>query len=122
MSPVVEPKTSSEDCPTNREAECPMRKPGMDVAPTRNSSKESLTACEMEFFLSLAVGDRIHVADHETGTLWRGRIDLTSPEHGFAWLITDYGERKLADIAVHSLRPPEQLAACGTPRRESPHR
>lgn len=84
--------------------------------------KESLTACEIEIFLSLAPGHCIAVRDHETGALWLGWVDMTFPENGFVWVITDVGERKLLDAGVHTVCRPEESGACGSVRREAGHR
>lgn len=35
-----------------------------------------------------------------TGESWHGSVDLTFPEQGFVWVISDLGERKLLDITV----------------------
>jgi hypothetical protein len=108
-------------CPAARQAGCSLRTAALDAAPGRNGLKESLTACEIEIFLSLARGDRIAARDHETGALCCGRVDMTFPEHGFVWVITDVGERKLLDIGVHTIWRPEESGACGRVRRESGH-
>ena len=106
-------------CPAPRQARCSLRAAALDAAWGRNGSKESLTECETEIFLSLARGHRIIVRDHETGALWHGRVDMTFPEHGFVWVITDVGERKLLDIAVHTVWRPDQSGARGSVRREA---
>ena len=80
-------------CHAARQAGCSLRTAALNVAPGRNGLKESLTECEIGVFLSLARGHRIAVRDHETGALWRGRVDMPFPEHGFVWVITDVGER-----------------------------
>ena len=98
-------------------AGCSLRAAAVDVLPRRNGLKESLTRCEIEVFLSLARGDRIAVRDHETGALWRGCVDLTFPDHGFVWVITDYGERKLLDICVHTIWRPDESGACASLHR-----
>jgi hypothetical protein len=36
---------------------------------------------------------------------------MTFPEHGFVWVITDFGERKLLDIGVHTLWRPDESGA-----------
>ena len=71
--------------------------------------------------MSLARGHRITVRDHETGALWRGWVDMPFPEHGFVWVITDVGERKLLDIGVHTVWRPDQSGACSSVRREGCH-
>lgn len=81
--------------------------------------EESLTECEIEVFLSLSPGDPVAVRDHETGALWRGRVDMTFPDHGFVWVITDVGERKLLDIGVHTVGRPEESGAYSSARREA---
>ena len=104
-------------CPAARRAGCSLRTVALDAAPGKNGLKESLTECETEIFLSLARGHHIAVRDHETGALWRGRVDLTFPDHGFVWVITDVGERKLLDIGVHTIWRPDQSGACGNLHR-----
>ncbi|MGO4807772.1 hypothetical protein AB4089_21925 [Arthrobacter sp. 2MCAF15] len=99
-------------CPAARQTSCSLRTAALDAAPRRNGSKASLTECETEIFLSLARGHRIVVRDHETGALWGGRVDMTFPDHGFVWVITDVGERKLLDIAVHTVWRPDESGAC----------
>ena len=106
-------------CPGARRAGCSLRRAALDAAPGRNGLKESLTECEIEIFLSLARGHRIAVRDHETGALWRGRVDMTFPDHGFVWITTDVGERKLLDISVHTVWRPDQSGACGSVRPEA---
>jgi hypothetical protein len=93
-------------CPAAREVGCLLRAAATDAARGRNGMKESLTECEIDVFLSLARGRLIAVRDHETGALCRGLVDLTSPDRGFLWIITDCGERKLLDTAVHTLWRP----------------
>ena len=106
-------------CPAARQAGCSLRTAALGAAPGRNGLKESLTECEIEVFLSLARGHRIAVRDHETGALWYGRVDMTFPDHGFVWVITDVGERKLLDVGVHTIWRPEESGACGRVRREA---
>lgn len=106
-------------CPAARQAGCSLRTAAVDAASRRNGSKDSLTECEIEIFLSLARGHRIAARDHETGAFWRGTVDMTFPEHGFVWVITDCGERKLLDISVHTLWRPDESRACGSVRREA---
>ena len=65
-----------------------------------DGSRDSLTRCEVEMFLSVDRGHRTAVKDHETGESWHGSVDLTFPEQGFVWVISDLGERKLLDITV----------------------
>lgn len=102
-----------------RSAGCSLRAAAVDVTSRRNGSKDLLTACEIAMFLSLARGHRIAVRDHETGALWRGCVDLTFPDHGFVWVITDYGERKLLDISVHTVWRPDESGACASVHREA---
>lgn len=99
-------------CPAARRAGCSLRTATLDAASGRNGLKESLTECEIEIFLSLARGHRIAARDHETGALWRGWVDMPFPDHGFVWVITDVGERKLLDIGVHTVWRPEESGAC----------
>jgi hypothetical protein len=80
-------------CPTDRRAGCSLRTAVLDAAPGKNGFTDSQTECEIEIFLSLAPGQRIAVRDHETGAIWRGRVDMTFHDHGFGWVITDVGER-----------------------------
>lgn len=106
-------------CPAALRAGCSLRTAALDAGSGRSGLKESLTECEIETFLSMARGHRIAVRDHETGALWRGRVDMTFPDHGFVWVITDVGERKLLDINVHTVWRPDQSGACGNLRREA---
>ena len=108
-------------CPAARRAGCSLRTAALNAAPGRNGLKESLTECETNIFLSLAPGHLIAVRDHETGAVWGGWVDMTFPEHGFVWVITDVGERKLLDIGVHTIWRPEESGACGSVRREAGH-
>lgn len=105
-------------CPAALQAGCSLRTAALDAGPGRNGLKESLTECEIEVFLSLAGGHRIVSRDRETGVLWRGRVDMTFPEHGFVWIITDIGERKLLDIGVHTVWRPDESGTCGGVRRK----
>ena len=66
----------------------------------------------MESFLSLARGHSVAVRDHETGELWRGTVDVTFLEQGFVWVLTDFGERKLLDIGVHTVWRPDTPQVC----------
>jgi hypothetical protein len=106
-------------CPAARRAGCSLRTAAVGAGSGRNGLKESLTECEIEIFLSLARGHRIAVREHETGALWCGWGDMTFPDHGFVWVITDCGERKLLDISVHTLWRPDQSGACGNLGREA---
>lgn len=106
-------------CPAGRRAGCSLRTAAFGAGPGKNGLKESLTECEIEIFLSLARGHRIAARDHETGALWRGRVDMSFPDHGFVWVITDVGERKLLDIGVHTVWLPDQSGACGGVRPEA---
>ncbi|MFK4298785.1 hypothetical protein ABH924_003958 [Arthrobacter sp. GAS37] len=90
-------------CPTAGQATCWLPKPVANLASGRNGSKDSLTRCEVEAYLSLAPGHRITVLDHETGEVWRGWVDVPFPQHGFVWVFTDLGERKLLDIGLHTV-------------------
>ena len=106
-------------CPAARQSGCSLRTAALDIASRRNGSKDSLTVCEIEIFLSLAPGHRIAVRDHVTGVCWRGSVELTFPEHGFLWAITDFGERKLLDISVHTVWQPDESEVCGRVLREA---
>lgn len=83
-------------CPAARQAGCSLRTAALNVMQGGNGLKESLTECEIGALLSLTRGHRIAVRDHETGALWSGLVDMPFPEHGFVWVITDVGERKVA--------------------------
>lgn len=109
-------------CPAARQAGCFLRTVAIDVAPERKGSKDSLTECEIEVFLSLASGHRVAVKDHEAGAFWRGWVDMTFPEHGFVWVITDFGERKLLDISVHTVWRPHETRPCGSVHRGAGNR
>lgn len=106
-------------CPAARQAGCSLRAAALGVASRRNGSKDSRTKCEIEIFLSLARGHRIAVRDHEAGAFWRGTVDMPFPEHGFIWVTTDFGERKLLDINVHTVWRPGESGACGNVFREA---
>lgn len=109
-------------CPPARRDGCSLRTAALDAGWRRSGLKESLTECETEIFLSLARGHAVAVRDHETGALWRGWVDMTFPDHGFVWVITDAGERKLLDIGVHTVWRPEESGACGNVRQETGRR
>lgn len=90
-------------CPTAGQTPCSLRKAAAYLAAERNGPKGSLTRCEVEAFLLLAPGHRVVVLDHETGEVWRGSVDAPFPQHGFVWVFTDLGERKVFDIALHTV-------------------
>ena len=106
-------------CPADRGAGCSLRAASVDVGSRRDGWKKSLTECEIKIFLSLAPGHHIAVKDHETGGLWHGHVDMTFPEQGFVWSITNFGERKLLDIGVHTVWRPDEPEACGSSRRKA---
>lgn len=108
-------------CPAAREAGCSLRRAALNAATGKNGLKESLTECEINIFLSLARGHRVAVKDHETGALWRGWVDMPFSDHGFVWVITDAGERRLLDIGVHTLWRPEEAGPCDSVRRGAGH-
>lgn len=103
-------------CPTAGQATCSLRKAAANLSAGRNGSKDSLTRCEVEAFLLLAPGHRIVALDHETGEVRRGWVDAPFPEHGFVWVVTDLGERKLLDIALHTVWRPDTRQVCGSRR------
>lgn len=86
---------------------CSLRQAAAKLAAGRSGPKESLTRCEVEAFLLLAPGHSVVVLDHETGDVWHGSVDGPFPQHGFVWVSTDLGERKLVDIAHHSAWRPD---------------
>jgi len=90
-------------CPAAGQAPCSLRKAAAKFASERKGPKDNLTGCEVEAFLLLAPGLRVVVLDHETGEVWRGSVDETFPQQGFVWVFTDLGERKLFDIALHTV-------------------
>lgn len=100
-------------CPAALRAGCPLGTAAVDLASGRDGLKVSLTECEIGIFLSLAPGHRVAVRNHDAGALWRGWVDVTFPDQGFVWVITDVGERKLFDIRVHTVWRAEQSGACG---------
>lgn len=108
-------------CPAADQAGCSLRSAALNARPRRNGLKESLTECEIEIFLSLARCQHIAVRDHETGATWRGWVDTTFPDHGFVWVITEVGERKLLDIGGHTVWRPDESGHCGRVRREANH-
>ncbi|WP_223988140.1 hypothetical protein [Arthrobacter sp. NicSoilB8] len=101
-------------CLTDGQIKCSLRKASANLAAGRNGPKDSLTTCEVEAFLLLAPGHRIVALDHETGEVWRGSVDVPFPEHGLVWVVTDLGERKLLDIAMHTVWRPDTRQVCGT--------
>lgn len=108
-------------CPAARQSGCSLRTAALYAGQGRNRAKESLTECEIKIFLSLARGHRIALRDHETGELLSGWVDLTFPDHGFVWVITDIGERKLLSMGVHTVWRPDQSGACSNVGREACH-
>lgn len=58
---------------------------------------------ELELLLLLYPGDKAEAKDKRTDQLWRGVVDIIAPEQGKLWLFVELGERKLFDIAVHSI-------------------
>jgi len=106
-------------CPTPGQASCSLRKAAAILAGRRHAPKDSLTRCEADSFLLLAPGQRVVVLDHETGEVWRGSVDALFPEHGFVWVSTDLGERKMFDIALHTVWRSDARQACGHQRQES---
>lgn len=76
-------------------------------------SKDTLKRREAEAFLLLEPGHRVVVLDHETGHVWHGSVDTPFPELGFVWVFAELGERKLVDIALHTVWCPDALPARG---------
>jgi hypothetical protein len=103
-------------CPTAGQRPCSLRKAAANLAGGRNGPKDSLSRCEVEAFLLLAPGHRVIVLDHETGEMWRGSVDAPFPEHGFVWVFTDLGERKVFDIALHTVWRSDTHQVCGNQR------
>ena len=106
-------------CPTDGQAACSLRKTAANLAAGRNGPKDSLTRCEVEAFPFLAPGHRIVVLDHETGEIRRGSVDAVFPHHGFVSMLTDLGERKLLDIALHTVWRSDTRQVCDSQRYES---
>jgi hypothetical protein len=99
-------------CPPAQRVKCSLRTATLDTAPRRNASQNSLTRCEVESFLSLP---RVHSPvgrDHETGERRHGSIDVLFPKWGFAWVLTDLGQRKLLDASVHTVLRSDTPRAC----------
>lgn len=109
-------------CRAAAQTDCWLRTSTADGASRRKGTRDSLTRCEIEIFLTLASGDRVAVKDHETGAFCQGAVDMTFPEHGIVWIITDLGERKLLDISVQSVWPTDGSRACGAIPREVDNR
>jgi hypothetical protein len=107
------------DCSAVGHSVCTLRRAALDAASRRKESKDALSECEINLFLSLDRGHRIAVKDHQTGAFWLGSVDMTFPEHGFVWVITDFGERKLLDISVHTVWRPAEFMACRSIRQEA---
>ncbi|WP_248761091.1 hypothetical protein [Pseudarthrobacter sp. SSS035] len=101
-------------CPTAGQATCSLRKAAANLAAGRNGPKDSLTTCEVESFLLLAPGHRVVVIGHETGEVRRASVDAIFPQQGFVWVVTDLGERKLLDIALHTVWRPDARQVCGS--------
>jgi hypothetical protein len=106
-------------CPVAHGAGCSVRAAAFNGGSRIGGLKESLTECEILIFLSLARDHDIAVRDHQTGAFWRGRVDMPFPEHGFVWVITDLGERKLLSIALHTVWRPNTRQVCSRQRQES---
>ncbi|WP_156945015.1 hypothetical protein [Arthrobacter sp. I3] len=100
--------------PADGHAACSLWKAAANLEAGRNGLKDCPTRCEVEAFLSLAPGHRIVFMDHETGVVRRGVVDVTYPERAFVWVVTDLGERKLLDIAVHTVWRPGARQICGS--------
>lgn len=105
-------------CPTSGRDPCSLREAAAGAASGSGGAKESPTTCEIEVLLSLAPGHLIAVSD-DAGQFWRGSVDATFPEHGFVWVFTDLGERKLLDIAVHTIWRLDSLWTCGDERGDA---
>lgn len=103
------------------DCECPSEGQGGNPLGTtveRTGPRRPLTGCEVETFLMLVPGSRIFALDPDSGEVWRGWVDTPFLEHGFVWVFTDLGERKLIDIAVHRISQPDNRYACGNERPE----
>lgn len=105
-------------CPEDCQATCSLRRAAANLAAGRNGPKDSLTRCEAETFLSLAPGHQVVVLDNETGEVRRGSVDMPFSQQGFVWVATDLGERKLYDIAVHTVWRPNTRQFCSRERQE----
>lgn len=103
-------------CPTAGQMPCSLRKASAYLAAGRIGPKDALTRCEADAFLLLAPGHRVVVLDHETGDVWRGAVDAPFPQHGFVWVFTDLGERKVFDIALHTIWRSDTRQSCGSQR------
>lgn len=101
-------------CPAAGHAFCSLRTAAEKLAAGRKGPKESLTRCEVDAFLLLAPGHRVVVLDHDTGEVRHGAVDEPFPQHGFVWLVTDLGERKVFDIALHTIWPQDASQVCGS--------
>jgi hypothetical protein len=99
-------------CPTADQAACSLRTTAANLAAGRNGPKDSLTRCEVEAFLLLTPRHRIVVLDHETGEVWRVSVDARFPQRGFVSMVTDIGDRKLLDVALHSVWRPDARQVC----------
>ena len=100
--------------PTDGQATCSLWKAAANLEAGRNGPKDCPTRCEVQAFLSLAPGHRIIFMDHETGVVQRGVVDAPFPERAFVWVVTDLGERKLLDIALHTVWRPNVRQVCGS--------
>lgn len=104
-------------CPADGRVGCSLRKAAASFAAGRSGSKDSLTRCEVDAFLLLAPGHPIILLVHETGEVRRGWVDVPFPEHGIVWVVTDLGERKLLDIALHTVWRSDVPQSCGSPEQ-----
>lgn len=68
--------------------------------------KEELSKLEIEYWSSLAAGERIE-AYNQNGCLYlSGCVETTAPDLVIIWIRTDLGERKLLNVQDDTIRPP----------------
>lgn len=106
-------------CPTSGQTRCSLQEAAAILAGGRKGPKDSLSRCEVDAFVLLAPGHRVVVLDHETGEVRRGSVDAPFPEHGFVWVFTELGERKLFDVAQHTVWQPDTRPVCGSGARNT---
>lgn len=111
---AVEPSV----CPATGRDSCSLREVAAGSASARSGGKNFTSRCEIEVLLSLAPGHRIAVGD-DIGHFWRATVDVTFPEYAFVWVFTDLGERKLIDIAIHTVWRLDTPLNCGDVRGDA---
>lgn len=68
--------------------------------------KEELSKLEIEYWSSLAAGERIEAYNENGRVYLMGCVETTAPDLGIIWIRTDLGERKLLSVQDDTIRPP----------------